>query len=68
MERRRQARWDLANLHSVGTKFTPRQYAMLRRACDLEGISVYALTKRLLSQWLFEWAEDNPDRVKDIVL
>ena len=66
--RARQSKWDLENLHSVGTKLLPAQHEMLRRACELEGVSMYALTKRLLMEWLFCWVAENPERVKDIVV
>ena len=48
MNRERQARWDLEHLCSVGTKLIPEQYRMVRRACEIEGVSMYALVKRLL--------------------
>lgn len=66
MERERQARWDLENLWSVGTKLTPKQYKILRRACDIEGVSIYALIKQLLFSWLMEWAERHPGRINDV--
>ena len=68
MDRTRQAKWDFDHLHSVGTKFLPRQFAMLRRACELEGVSMYALTKMLLTEWLFQWMAENPERVRDIII
>lgn len=66
MDRQRQARWDLENLCSVGTKLLPGQYRILRRACDVEGVSVYALIKRLLFDWLMQWAERHPESVSDV--
>ena len=67
MNRERQKRWDLENLYSIGTKLTPRQYRMLRRACDIQGISMYALVKRLLFDWLMQWAADHPDRADEVM-
>ena len=54
MNRERQARWDLEHLCSVGTKLIPEQYRMVRRACEIEGVSMYALVKRLLMAWLMQ--------------
>lgn len=68
VDRHRQARWDLENLRSIGTKLTPGQYAMVRRACDFERISMYRLLRRLLLDWLMQWAAENPDRVDDVYL
>ncbi len=67
MERERQARWDLENLWSVGTKLLPGQYRMVRRACDIEGVSMYALVKGLLMDWLMTWAADHPDRADEVM-
>ena len=67
MNRERQARWDLENLWSVGTKLLPGQYRMLRRACEIEGVSMYALVKRLVLDWLMTWAADHPDRADEVM-
>lgn len=66
VERQRQARWDLENLWSVGTKLTPGQYRMVQRACNIDGVSMYALVKRLLIEWLMEWATEHPDRADEV--
>ena len=66
MERERQRRWDLDNLRSVGTKMTNGQYLMVRKACEIDEISVYALTKKLLFAWLINWTQEHPDRVQEV--
>lgn len=66
MNRERQARWDRENLYSVGTKLLPGQYRMVRRACEIEGVSMYALVKRLLVAWMMQWAAEHPDRADEV--
>ena len=60
MNRERQKRWDVENLRSVSTKFNPDEYRVLRRACDYQGITMYALVRQLLRTWLAEFARENP--------
>lgn len=67
MERERQKRWDLENLYSVGTKLLPGQYRLVRRACEIDGISMYALVKGLLLSWLMQWAAEHPDHADDVM-
>jgi len=54
VERERQARWDAAHLVSLGTKLRERQAARLWTLCALEGVSVYALLRRLVLAWMEE--------------
>ena len=54
MNRERQKRWDVENLCTVSTKFMPGEYRMLRRACERQDVSMYALVKKLLHAWLME--------------
>lgn len=63
MERDRQARWDRANLHSVGTKLTPELYTALDKTCDAQGISKYAVIKLLLEGWLVDQGAIDPARL-----
>ena len=67
MNRERQARWDLEHLCSVGTKLIPEQYRMVRRACEIEGVSMYALVKRLVMAWLMQWAAEHPDKAGEVM-
>lgn len=68
MERERQARWDLKNLKTASTKMLPGEYRALQRACDIEGITVYALIKRLLRSWMMDFAKRHPDADEWLVL
>ena len=40
---------------------------MVRRACDIEGVSMYAMVKGLLMDWLMTWAADHPDRADEVM-
>ena len=53
-ERLRQARWDATHLRTVSTKVTVAEARRLHEACEKEGITVYALVRWFLSEWLEE--------------
>lgn len=57
----------LEPLHSVQTYVTPQLYATLRRVCAIDGISVYALTKRALVAYLVRWVQQHPDMADDVL-
>ena len=68
MDRERQARWDLENLRTASTKMTPGEYRQLQRACDIEGITIYALIRQLLRSWLMDFAGRHPDADQWLIL
>ena len=53
-QRERQARWDATHLRTVSTKVTVAEAKRLHEACEKEGITVYALVRWFLSEWLEE--------------
>ena len=57
----------LEPLQHLNTCVTPYEYAVLRRVCDRERVSVYALLKRALLAYLVAWAEQHPDMVDDVL-
>ena len=68
VDRERQARWDAVNLRTASTKMLPGEYQILQRACDVEGITIYALIKQLIRSWLMEFAERHPDQAEWMIL
>ena len=68
MERERQARWDAAHLRTASTKMTAAEYENLRRACESERMTVYGLIRRLLAQWLNDFARRNPVAAENVVI
>ena len=52
LSRDRQKRWDAEHLGTVSCKLPLSKYQALRRACDAQGTSLYALVRRLVLEWL----------------
>jgi hypothetical protein len=52
MDRERQSRWDAANLKTVSTKLTRREWAEFYAACIEQGATPYAVVKRMVRAWL----------------
>lgn len=52
MERKRQAKWDAANLRTVSTKVSVAEAERLHAACAAAGVSLYDLLRRLCREWL----------------
>lgn len=48
MERDRQYAWDRKHMRTVGTKLRRRDYERLRKVCEDEGFTVYALLQELV--------------------
>ena len=67
MERERQKRWDRENLCSISSKLLPGQYRTFRLACEVEGVTMYALVRRLVQDWLMQFAQQNPDAARQIM-
>lgn len=67
MERERQKRWDRENLCSISSKLLPGEYRTFRLACDAAGVTMYALIRRLVKDWLMQFAQQNPDAARRIL-
>ena len=52
MERNRQKKWDRRNLRTAATKLRVDEWMELRVVCAAEGVTPYALIRRLLREWL----------------
>ena len=42
-------------------------YTTMRRVCAIDGVSVYALTKRALVAYLVRWVQQHPDMADDVL-
>lgn len=67
MERERQKRWDRENLCTVSSKLLPGEYRVFRMACDAAGVTMYALIRRLVKDWLMQFARQNPVAAAEIL-
>ena len=67
MERERQKRWDRENLCTISSKMLPREYRTFRLACDAAGVTMYTLIRRLVRDWLMQFAQQYPDAARRIL-
>ena len=54
MDRDRQAKWDCEHMATVSTKMLRGEYQMLRAMCLAQGITPYALLRRMIRTWMVE--------------
>ena len=52
MAREHQKRWDKENLATVSCKVRLPEYRTIRAACDAQGVTLYALVRRLVREWM----------------
>lgn len=48
----RQAKWDRQHVRTASTRLPMEEYVALKAECAAEGTTVYALTQKLLRDWL----------------